>query len=136
MEPSNFRKYCEREVSLNVYPCFNSIAQISLLNTNPKMVKHCQTIRRQIADDLFKCVWPCCGVGAERVRFKTIFRIAQSVFRIQYFCKKLQLRCLTIFWIRPAGIQSFKNCFESLNSIWQGDLIKIFIQFSYSRNTL
>ena len=29
-----------------------------------KMVKHTQTIRRQIADELFECVWPFCGIGS------------------------------------------------------------------------
>ena len=29
-----------------------------------KMVKHTQAIRRQIADDLFGCVWPFCWIGA------------------------------------------------------------------------
>ena len=29
-----------------------------------KMVKHTQTIRRQIANELFECVWLFCGVGA------------------------------------------------------------------------
>ena len=33
------------------------------------MVKHSQTIRRQIADELFECVWPFCGIGAERVNY-------------------------------------------------------------------
>ena len=28
------------------------------------MVKHSQTIRRKIADELFECVWPFCGIGA------------------------------------------------------------------------
>ena len=28
-----------------------------------KMVKHTQTISRQIADELFECVWPFCGTG-------------------------------------------------------------------------
>ena len=28
-----------------------------------KMVKHTQTNRRQIADDLFECVWPFFGIG-------------------------------------------------------------------------
>ena len=32
------------------------------------MVKHTQTIRRQFADELFECVWPFCGIGAERVK--------------------------------------------------------------------
>ena len=31
------------------------------------MVKHTQTIRRQIADELFECVWTFCGIGAWRV---------------------------------------------------------------------
>ena len=30
------------------------------------MVKHTQTIRRQIADELFECVRPFCEIGAER----------------------------------------------------------------------
>ena len=29
-----------------------------------KMVKHTQTIRRRIADELFDCVWPICWIGA------------------------------------------------------------------------
>ena len=29
-----------------------------------KMVKHTQIIYWQIEGDLFKCVWPFCGVGA------------------------------------------------------------------------
>ena len=29
-----------------------------------KMVKHTQTIRRQIADELFECVWLFFGIGA------------------------------------------------------------------------
>ena len=28
-----------------------------------KMVRH-STIRRQIADELFECVWPFCGIDA------------------------------------------------------------------------
>ena len=31
------------------------------------MVKHTQTIRRQIPDELFECVWPFCEIGAEGV---------------------------------------------------------------------
>ena len=29
-----------------------------------KMVKHTQTIRRQIVDELFECVWRFCEIGA------------------------------------------------------------------------
>ena len=32
------------------------------------MVKHTQTIRRQIADELFQCVWPFCEIDASRVK--------------------------------------------------------------------
>ena len=32
------------------------------------MVKHTQTIRRQIDNELFECVWPFCGIGAWRVK--------------------------------------------------------------------
>ena len=35
-----------------------------LLSANPsKMVKHTQTTRRDIADELLGCVWPFYGVG-------------------------------------------------------------------------
>ena len=37
------------------------------------MVKHTQTIRRQIADELFECVWPICEIGAKRVNEKLHF---------------------------------------------------------------
>ena len=33
------------------------------------MVKHTQTIRRQIADELFEYVWLFCGIGAYGVNF-------------------------------------------------------------------
>ena len=36
------------------------------------MVKHTKTIRRHIADELFECVWPFCGIGASMV--KKIFK--------------------------------------------------------------
>ena len=35
------------------------------------MVKHAQTIRRQIADELFECVWPFCEIDAERVKVES-----------------------------------------------------------------
>ena len=36
------------------------------------MFKHIQTIRRQIADELFGFVWLFCGIGAERVKTHSI----------------------------------------------------------------
>ena len=32
--------------------------------TLQEMVKPTQIIRREIADELFECVWPFCGIGA------------------------------------------------------------------------
>ena len=49
---------------------WHELKTIHELTPNPfkcqpyKMVKHTQTIRRQIADEMFECVLPCCGVGA------------------------------------------------------------------------
>ena len=36
------------------------------------VVKHTQTIRRQIANELFEWVWPLCGVGANFDSFLTL----------------------------------------------------------------
>ena len=33
------------------------------------MVKYTQTIRRQIPNELFECVWPFCEIGAKRVNW-------------------------------------------------------------------
>ena len=49
-------------------PIVNHICLIWLFKRQPhKVVKHTQTIRRQIADELFEYVWPFLGVGAKRV---------------------------------------------------------------------
>ena len=37
------------------------------------MLKHTQTIRRQIADKLFECVWPFFGIGAKSVKLIEIW---------------------------------------------------------------
>ena len=31
------------------------------------MIKYTKTIRRQIANELFECVWPFCEIGAKRI---------------------------------------------------------------------
>ena len=36
------------------------------------MVKHTQTIRPQIADELFECVWPFCGIRAWRIKTESV----------------------------------------------------------------
>ena len=49
---------------------WHELKTIRELTPNPfkrqpyKMVKHTKTICRQIADEMFECVLPCCGVGA------------------------------------------------------------------------
>ena len=37
-----------------------------------KMVKHTQTISRQIADEFFEWVWPFCRIGAERINSEQV----------------------------------------------------------------
>ena len=32
-----------------------------------EMAKYTQTIRQQIADELFRCVWPFCGVALKEL---------------------------------------------------------------------
>ena len=34
------------------------------------MVSHTQTIRQQIADELFEYVWPFCEIGTERGKYQ------------------------------------------------------------------
>ena len=43
------------------------------------MAKHTQTIRRQIADELFECFWPFFEIGAQRVK-KTNFSILKFIY--------------------------------------------------------
>ena len=33
------------------------------------MIKYTKTIRRQFADELFKCAWPFCDIGTQRVKW-------------------------------------------------------------------
>ena len=42
----------------------NNIITLSPLSGNPTKWSNTQTIRRQIVDELFECVWPFCGIGA------------------------------------------------------------------------
>ena len=49
-----------------------------------KMVKHPKTIRWQIADELFECVWPFCGIGALRVKPSSAFTKTPFVSSFDY----------------------------------------------------
>ena len=60
------------------------------------MVKHTQAICRQIADELFECVWLFCRVDAERVN-KGMIAILVHVFV-----------ALTIEWSLSVG--AWYNC--------------------------
>ena len=44
------------------------------------MVKHTQTIRRQIADELFECVWLFCQIGAKRDNQPTTKQRSYNIF--------------------------------------------------------
>ena len=43
------------------------------------MVKQIQTIRRQIADQLFECVGQFCGIGVSRSRVILVIKISISI---------------------------------------------------------
>ena len=72
--PVNFVKFLRPPFSLE-YLWWLLLSLVRWLQSNPdtfypfkhqthKMVKYSETIRRQIAEELFECVWPFCGVGA------------------------------------------------------------------------
>ena len=44
------------------------------------MAKHTQTIRQQIAEELFECVWPFCEIGAERVNLQSDENTIKSTY--------------------------------------------------------
>ena len=44
------------------------------------MVKHTQTIRRQIADELFECVWPFCEIGGKTVKVMYFWFLFENTF--------------------------------------------------------
>ena len=46
------------------------------------MVKNSQTSRRQIADGLFECVWPFCGVGTLRIKSAGMVSISKVEFTL------------------------------------------------------
>ena len=53
--------------------CFIEMASKRLNSFNPlsanfTKLSNTQTIRRQITNELFECVWPFCGIGAQRVK--------------------------------------------------------------------
>ena len=61
------------------------------------MVKHTETNRLRIADELFECVWPFCGVGAYRINscllyFHAPIRILETIdIKKKIYKKKINL---------------------------------------------
>ena len=47
-----------------ILPFFFAIRSLNPLSGNATKWSYTQTIRRQIANELFDCVWPFCGVVA------------------------------------------------------------------------
>ena len=47
-------------------------------NNNSNNNNSIQTIRRQSGDELFECVWPFCGVGAQKINKLFHFRLTFS----------------------------------------------------------
>ena len=65
--PINYLVFPNENCNIVTYSYFD---KMKMPETEPfkrqfhKIVKHTQTIRRQIADELFECVRPFCGIDA------------------------------------------------------------------------
>ena len=55
-----------------------------------KMVKHTQTIRRQIVDELFECAWPFCEIGAKRLMVDNTVRGPKIVTVLKFMLYTIQ----------------------------------------------
>ena len=53
-------------------PLLSCESSVSVKKTLIEKKTHTQTIRRQFADELFECVCPFCGIGAERVKLNNV----------------------------------------------------------------
>ena len=51
------------------------------------MAKHIQTIRRQIADELFECVWPLCIFALKGLTIGTISGELMNIFIVVLLVK-------------------------------------------------
>ena len=77
------------------------------------MVKHTQTIRRQFADGLFKCVWPFCGIGASKVKKQYI---------VYLFCQRLLLTLMFSMQHLIFMVSQLKNT-QHIFCSWQTFLV-------------
>ena len=84
------------------------------------MVKHTQTIRWQIADELFECIWPFCEIGAKTVRNWFLEILKNSNVLISHW-DQLQFSVLL-------SQLATKYCWslKIVNGLLQGELAPIF----------
>ena len=54
------------------------------------MVKHTQTIRRQISDELFESVWPFCEIDAKRVKYVYVLQ-SEAAVQNYFSCKSTNI---------------------------------------------
>ena len=92
------------------------------------MVKHTQTNRRQIADDLFECVWPFFGIGAERVTRNDLYdSICMTLIRFLYDSTNLNVvnwKIVTTFCIKICMIRFLKDRMSSISSDLYEEILK------------
>ena len=71
------------------------------------MIKHTQTIRRQ-KDELFECVLPFCGVGAERVKYASDSFVTWNILE---FFDKIPSNCFVqVFYLgKYSNLGGYKN---------------------------
>ena len=70
------------------------------------MVRHTQTVRLQIADELFECVLPFCEIGAERVKIFAVSRKCTSILISEHRFAKKELDNSAF------SQKSVRNCFH------------------------
>ena len=93
------------------------------------MVKHTQTIRRQFAGELFECVWPFWGIGAERVKNNLLTITISSCRRngcLRLFEKKswTEYMFTRISW--KTSEQLLRNQFQSIPRFHVHSILKLF----------
>ena len=76
------------------------------------MVKYTRTIRRQIADELFECVWPFYEIGAKRDNIFFTYVIFWLILKYNMVFKKWwKKHCATLkkIFVRNSQVQLHVN---------------------------
>ena len=97
------------------------------------MVKHTQTIRPQIADKLFECVWPFCGIGTLGLMQRKIKSLKETFDNTHY-----KMRFYAQQWWTGGGIMLAAQKISHIlsNILWSrksdtGQWKGVFIQFNF-----